>query len=56
MAWAANAPRSYNSFTLDTSTDYLLGASVDSLENGGNQFATHFDEVQRVQAIVAKIG
>ncbi|CAF9907115.1 MAG: hypothetical protein HETSPECPRED_007043 [Heterodermia speciosa] len=56
VAWTANALRPYNSFTLDTSTDYLLGASVNSLGNGDNQFATHFDEVQRVQAILAKIG
>ena len=35
-------------YTLDTATDYLLGASVDSLDNGDNQFATHFNEVQRI--------
>lgn len=44
------------SFSLDTATDYLLGASVDSLDNGDNQFATYFNEVQKVQSIMSKLG
>lgn len=45
-----------DSYSLDTATDYLLGASVESLENGDNQFATYFNEVQRVQSNLSKVG
>ena len=43
-------------YTLDTATDYLLGASVNSLDDGDNEFATYFNEVQRVQSIMSKAG
>nr|POE48007.1 cytochrome p450 52a13 [Quercus suber] len=43
-------------FTLDAVTDFLLGKSVDSLENGQTKFATAFSEVQRVQALIARAG
>lgn len=43
-------------YTLDTATDYLLGASVNSLDKEDNDFTTHFDEVQRVQSLVARAG
>ena len=36
-------------FTLDTATDYLLGKSVDSLDDPATEFAAAFAEVQRVQ-------
>jgi len=43
-------------FTLDAATHFLLGASVDSLQNGEAEFAQAFAEVQRVQAIIARAG
>lgn len=43
-------------FTLDTATDFLLGQSVDSLNNPQTEFATAFGEVQRVQNMVSKAG
>ncbi|KAL8831541.1 MAG: hypothetical protein Q9191_000819, partial [Dirinaria sp. TL-2023a] len=46
----------FYSYTLDTATDYLLGASVNSLDTEDNDFATYFDEVQRVQSLVARAG
>ena len=43
-------------FTLDAATDFLLGKSVDSLQNSQTEFADAFTEVQRVQAIIARAG
>ena len=43
-------------FTLDAATDFLLGTSVDSLQNSQTEFADAFTEVQRVQAIIARAG
>ena len=43
-------------YTLDAATEYLLGQSVDSLENPQVEFAEAFSEVQRVQAIIARSG
>ncbi|KAK4498135.1 hypothetical protein PRZ48_010791 [Zasmidium cellare] len=43
-------------FTLDAATDFLLGRSVGSLQNGEAEFARAFAEVQRVQAIIARAG
>lgn len=43
-------------FTLDAATDFLLGKSVDSLQNGQTEFADAFTEVQRVQATIARAG
>ena len=43
-------------FTLDSATDYLLGQSVDSLHNPQVEFASAFDEVQRVQDLIVRAG
>ena len=43
-------------FTLDTSTDFLLGNSVNSIANSRQEFAQAFAEVQRVQTLIAKAG
>lgn len=43
-------------FTLDAATDFLLGDSVNSLENPKVEFAEAFTEVQHVQAIIARAG
>ena len=43
-------------FTLDTATDYLLGQSLDSLDNPQVEFASAFAEVQRVQDLIARAG
>lgn len=43
-------------FTLDASTAFLLGHSVNSLENHQDRFADAFAEVQRVQSIIARAG
>jgi cytochrome P450 len=38
--------------TLDVTTDYLLGASVNSLDNPASDFARAFNEVQRIQMMI----
>ena len=43
-------------FTLDSATDYLLGKSVESLENPQVEFATAFADVQRVQDLITRSG
>ena len=43
-------------YTLDTATDFLLGHSVDSLEQPEGDFASAFKEVQKVQYIFARCG
>ncbi|KAK4548901.1 hypothetical protein LTR36_008674 [Oleoguttula mirabilis] len=43
-------------FTLDAATDFLLGTSVDSLQNEQTEFAQAFAEVQRVQSLIARAG
>ncbi|OBT66685.1 hypothetical protein VE03_03950 [Pseudogymnoascus sp. 23342-1-I1] len=43
-------------YTLDSSTDFLLGSSVDSLRTPVQEFAEAFGEVQRVQSIIARAG
>ena len=43
-------------FTLDSATDYLLGQSVDSLDNPQSEFAAAFAEVQRVQDLSVRSG
>lgn len=43
-------------FTLDSATEYLLGLSVDSLDNPQAEFASAFAEVQRVQTLIARAG
>ncbi len=43
-------------FTLDTATDFLLGQSVESLDHPEAPFPIAFNEVQRVQNIIARCG
>ena len=43
-------------YTLDAATDFLLGRSVNSLDNPQVEFAEAFAEVQRVQNIIARAG
>lgn len=42
--------------TLDSATDFLLGRSVDSLDQPEAPFASAFNEVQRVQSLIARTG
>ncbi|KAI1265037.1 cytochrome P450 [Xylariaceae sp. FL1019] len=42
--------------TLDVTTDFLLGASVNSLENPQSEFAHAFGEVQRYQMLITTVG
>ncbi|KAI0813586.1 cytochrome P450 [Xylaria sp. FL0064] len=42
--------------TLDVTTDFLLGASVNSLDNPQNEFASAFDDVQRLQVMMTDTG
>jgi len=42
-------------FTLDASTDFLLGRSVDSLHRDETEFATAFNYIQHFQSIVARL-
>ncbi|KAF2753809.1 cytochrome P450 [Pseudovirgaria hyperparasitica] len=43
-------------FTLDAATDFLLGHSVDSLDNAQTRFSTAFAEVQRIQSLISRMG
>lgn len=43
-------------FTLDASTAFLLGHSVNSLRSTHDRFADAFAEVQRVQSIISRAG
>ncbi|KAI8938645.1 hypothetical protein NX059_004515 [Plenodomus lindquistii] len=43
-------------FTLDAATHFLLGQSVESLDNSQTKFADAFGNAQRIQAIIAKVG
>ena len=43
-------------FTLDSATDYLLGKSVDSLDNPQAEFAIAFADVQTVQDLMTRSG
>ena len=43
-------------FTLDSATDYLLGKSVDSLDNPNAEFVRAFADVQRAQNEVSRSG
>jgi cytochrome P450 len=43
-------------YTLDAATDFLLGHSVDSLENPQTLFADAFGNAQRVQSMIARVG
>ncbi|KAI9803776.1 MAG: hypothetical protein M1825_001656 [Sarcosagium campestre] len=43
-------------YTLDAATDFLLGKSVNSLDNPQIEFAAAFSEVQRVQGLIARLG
>ncbi|CAD0107414.1 unnamed protein product [Aureobasidium uvarum] len=43
-------------FTLDASTSFLLGHSVNSLENPQDRFSDAFATVQHVQSTIARVG
>ncbi|KAI9720609.1 MAG: hypothetical protein M1812_002789 [Candelaria pacifica] len=43
-------------YTLDAATEFLLGKSVNSLDNPAAEFSAAFAEVQRVQSIVERAG
>jgi len=43
-------------YTLDVSTDFMFGKTVGSLENPQVEFADAVSEVQRVQAVIARLG
>jgi hypothetical protein len=43
-------------FTLDASTDFLLGESADSLQKPQQLFADAFGNVQRIQSTIARLG
>lgn len=43
-------------YTLDAATHFLLGQSVDSLQNPQTAFADAFGNVQRIQSMVARMG
>jgi cytochrome P450 len=43
-------------FTLDASTDFLLGRSADSLTQSKIAFAEAFNDVQHIQSIFARLG
>jgi cytochrome P450 len=43
-------------FTLDASTDFLLGESADSLQKPQQLFADAFGNVQRIQSTIARVG
>lgn len=43
-------------FTLDASTAFLLGHSVNSLENPQDRFADAFATIQNVQSTIARVG
>ncbi len=42
--------------TLDTTTDFLFGRSIGSLDNPQVDFAEAFQEVQRVQVMITRLG
>lgn len=43
-------------YTLDTATEFLLGESVNSLEDPQQEFSTALAEVARVQSLITKSG
>lgn len=43
-------------YTLDAATEFLLGRSVNALDNPGDSFAVAFAEAQRVQSIISRSG
>lgn len=43
-------------YTLDTATEFLLGESVNSLENPQQEFSKALAEVARVQSLITKAG
>lgn len=43
-------------YTLDTATEFLLGESVNSLENPQQEFSKALAEVARVQSLITKSG
>lgn len=43
-------------FALDAATDFLLGRSVDSLLHPTIAFAEAFNDIQRIQSVIARVG
>lgn len=43
-------------YTLDAITEFLLGKSINSLDNPSTEFTRAFAEVQRVQSLVPRVG
>jgi hypothetical protein len=43
-------------YTLDASTHFLLGKSVDSLRHDQTAFAEAFSTVQKIQGLIARLG
>ena len=43
-------------YTLDAATDFLLGSPVGSMDDGLNEFAQWFGEIQRVQMNIVRAG
>jgi cytochrome P450 len=43
-------------FTLDASTDFLLGRSIDSLKHSQISFVIAFNDIQRIQSLIARVG
>lgn len=43
-------------YTLDAATHFLLGTSVNSLEEPKTEFADAFYNAQRVQSLIARVG
>ncbi|KAK3175054.1 hypothetical protein OEA41_002300 [Lepraria neglecta] len=54
--WEVDISALFYRFTLDSATDYLLGKSVDSLDNPNAEFVKAFAEVQRGQNEVSRSG
>jgi cytochrome P450 len=46
----------FYAYTLDTATDFLLGKTVNNLQNPETSFSKAFAEVQRIQNIIARLG
>ncbi|KAI9747495.1 MAG: hypothetical protein M4579_007453, partial [Chaenotheca gracillima] len=51
-----DADKLFFRYTLDAATDFLLGKSVNSLDNPQVEFAEAFSEVQRVQNLMTSAG
>lgn len=43
-------------FTLDTATDFLLGGSVNAIENPAHEFSRAFQDIQSFQNLITRVG